>query len=117
MTHLRGKGRQVQIAAEHVDVTVQPGPAHAYIRNKKLNAELQAREAARWANGPWLLVCECGRVDCAETLELTNAEYALARSHPRLYVVSPGHGAPGVTSTVSAASHRFELVELLPGAH
>jgi hypothetical protein len=45
-------------------------------------------------------ICECVRVDCAGTLELTIAGYARTRSHPRRFVVLPGHEEPAVESTV-----------------
>jgi hypothetical protein len=87
--------------------------AGGYRRNRRLNDELQTGEAAARTEGPWLLVCECGADDCAEPVELSTLEYEAARSHPRLYVVAPGHGTPGVTSTVTGAPGRFDLVELL----
>jgi hypothetical protein len=87
--------------------------ASGYRRNRELNAELQAAATVQ-DSGPWLLVCECGTDGCAETVELTRLEYEAARSHQHLYVVAPGHGSPGITSTVTSVPRRFDLVELRP---
>ena len=45
-------------------------------------------------------VCECALPDCDEALDLSIGEYARVRSHPRRFVVLPGHEAPEVESTV-----------------
>jgi hypothetical protein len=44
--------------------------------------------------------CECVRVDCGGVLDLSIREYARVRSHPRRFVVVPGHEEPDVESTV-----------------
>ncbi len=45
-------------------------------------------------------VCECVRVDCGGVLVLSIGEYARVRSHPRRFVVLPGHVEPAVELTV-----------------
>jgi hypothetical protein len=45
-------------------------------------------------------ICECVRVDCGGVLELSIGEYARVRSHPRRFVVLPGHEEAAVESTV-----------------
>src|SRR5438445_12666760 len=45
-------------------------------------------------------ICECVRVDCGGVLDLSIAEYARVRSHPRRFVVLPGHEEPAVESTI-----------------
>jgi hypothetical protein len=42
------------------------------------------------------VVCECGRMTCAEQVELALADYERVRSDPSLFVVIPGHDAVGV---------------------
>ena len=49
-------------------------------------------------------VCECVRVDCGGVLDLSIREYASVRSHPRRFVVLPGHEEPAVESTVEVHS-------------
>jgi hypothetical protein len=41
-----------------------------------------------------LFVCECGRGDCAEAIELALAEYDALRSLPGTYAMVAGHEAP-----------------------
>jgi hypothetical protein len=45
-------------------------------------------------------VCECVRADCGGILDLSIEEYAHVRSHPRRFVVVPGHEEAAVESTV-----------------
>jgi len=45
-------------------------------------------------------ICECVRVDCGGALDLSIGEYARVRSHPRRFVVLPGHEEAAVESTV-----------------
>ena len=96
-----------------LDLATRARIAAGYSRNKKLNDELQSGAATGTARGHLLLVCECGRADCAETIELTELEYEAARSHSQLYVVAPGHGFPGITAPITVVGSRFELVELM----
>jgi hypothetical protein len=49
-------------------------------------------------------VCECVRVDCGGVLDLSIRQYASVRSHPRRFVVLPGHEEPAVESTVEVHS-------------
>jgi hypothetical protein len=103
----------MDILADHINLVVQGRLAVGFSRSKTRSADLQPREAAARKRGTLLLVCECGRDDCVETIELTRLEYEAVRSHPRLYVVAPGHGTPGVTGPVTDVAGRFDVVELL----
>jgi hypothetical protein len=49
---------------------------------------------------PMAFVCECGRLDCAESIDLSLAEYEHVRSHPAQFVVVSGHEAPQVEEVV-----------------
>jgi two-component system chemotaxis response regulator CheY len=46
--------------------------------------------------GVRLIVCECSRPDCAEALEVTDAEYDAVRAHATRFIVVPGHELAGV---------------------
>jgi hypothetical protein len=37
------------------------------------------------------LVCECGREECTEPIELTDEQYKSVRRDPRRFIVVPGH--------------------------
>jgi hypothetical protein len=45
-------------------------------------------------------ICECVRVDCGGELDLSIGEYARVRSHPRRFIVLPGHEEPAIETTV-----------------
>jgi hypothetical protein len=47
-------------------------------------------------------VCECGRVDCAQPVQLTLAEYEAVRASSLDFVVVPGHQSPGVEDVVDS---------------
>jgi hypothetical protein len=38
-----------------------------------------------------MFVCECGKTDCMEQIELTRAEYEAVRANPKHFAVLPGH--------------------------
>ena len=54
--------------------------------------------------------CECARLGCNRLIELTVHEYEEIRSHPRRFVVIPGHELPDV-ETVIEAGPRYVIVE------
>jgi hypothetical protein len=55
-------------------------------------------------------ICECGRADCYETVELLVGEYKRARSRPDRFVILPGHETPAVERVVGRGD-RFSIVE------
>jgi hypothetical protein len=46
--------------------------------------------------------CECARLGCNRLVELSVREYEEIRSHPRWFVLVPGHELPDVERVVSA---------------
>ena len=54
--------------------------------------------------------CECARLDCKRTVELTPAEYEQVRAHPQRFLVLPGHERPEV-ETVIEATPAYVVVE------
>ena len=54
-------------------------------------------------------VCECGDVDCTETVALRDEEYEHVRSDPLLFAIVPGHEILDVEEVV-ARNQRFFVV-------
>jgi hypothetical protein len=46
--------------------------------------------------------CECARLGCNQLIELTVHEYEEIRTHPRRFVVVPGHELPDVETVIEA---------------
>ena len=72
-------------------------------QNEALARRINDRiEYARPRNGESAdsFVCECARLDCGGVLDLSIGEYVRVRSHPRRFVVLPGHEEPDIESTV-----------------
>ena len=59
---------------------------------REVNEGIEAGRSERRGLVPF--VCECGEVGCNEIVEVTLREYEDVRSESRLFLVSPGHGAP-----------------------
>jgi hypothetical protein len=45
-------------------------------------------------------VCECARASCVDAVEISLDDYTRVRSHPRHFVLAPGHESPGVESVI-----------------
>jgi hypothetical protein len=58
---------------------------------------------------PVAFVCECGRADCAASIELTIAEYERVRSDPAQFVIASGHESPNVERIVERREH-YDIV-------
>ena len=54
--------------------------------------------------------CECARPGCNRLVELTVREYEQIRSHPKRFVVLPGHEVPDV-ETIVATRPGYLIVE------
>lgn len=59
--------------------------------------------------------CECARLGCNRLVELTVREYEEVRSHPRRFVMVPGHEQSDV-ETVVATRPGYVIVEKLDQA-
>ena len=49
------------------------------------------------------IVCECGMLDCAQTVTVKDEVYEAVRGHARRFLVAPGHELPDVESVVERA--------------
>ena len=61
------------------------------------------------------VVCECGRDDCTELIEVTRPQYEAVRSDPRRFIVRPGHEHTDIERVVERNSG-FLVVEKLEHA-
>jgi hypothetical protein len=57
-------------------------------------------------------VCECGRDDCAEPLEVTHTQYESVRANPRRFIVVPGHERTDAARVVEQHPHLLVVEKL-----
>ena len=65
-------------------------------------------------SGDMLIICECGRVECTERLNVSTKEYVRTREDSRTFIVLPGHVIPDVERVVRDGPG-YEIVEKDPG--
>lgn len=56
--------------------------------------------------------CECARLGCNTIVELTARDYQEIRTHPRYFVLAPGHELPDVEHVVETGA-AYVVVEKL----
>ena len=49
--------------------------------------------------------CECDRVECGSSFQITDSDYQAARAHPHRFVVAPGHGSNGLSIVAQTANY------------
>ena len=76
------------------------GPARSEAAFRELNELMSPKHYA----------CECASPTCFATLELSLEEYEAARSHPRRFVIRPGHESAAIERVVEE-HERFWVVE------
>jgi hypothetical protein len=77
---------------------------------REMNERVEERVlASGGAEEPFVIVCECGNIDCLERMRLTAAEYDAAHAHPAQFVVVEGHVASDVEDVV-ARTDRYLVV-------
>ena len=62
-----------------------------------------------------MFICECSDSTCAESLQITTAEYEAVRAHPARFVVLEGHQLPEVERVVDG-NGRYLVVETIGAA-
>jgi hypothetical protein len=65
-------------------------------------------------SNPMSALCECGRRDCVERIELSAAEYEAVRSDATHFAVRPGHESPDVEDVIER-HQRYFVVAKHPG--
>jgi hypothetical protein len=85
-------------------------------RFREINERLRADLRALPEDGERVdFVCECGKVDCAERVSLTLAEYETVRASPLDFLIVPGHEIGDVEDVVDF-NPRFARVRKHPEA-
>ena len=83
-------------------------------RNQLVFREVNERIAELTSDGNetgvTLFICECSDRACAESLEITPAEYEQVRGDGARFIVLPGHEQPEVEHVVDRST-RFVVVE------
>jgi hypothetical protein len=68
---------------------------------RKVNDQIEGvNEAFGTITGTMSLLCECGKLECIEQIELTVDAYRELRADPTRFAVKPGHELPDVERVV-----------------
>jgi hypothetical protein len=68
---------------------------------RKVNDQIEGvNEGFGTITGTMSLLCECGRLDCIEQIDVTLEEYRELRADPTHFAVKPGHEIPDVENIV-----------------
>ena len=79
----------------------------------------QANESLVSLQSPELpldLMCECGRRDCIEKIEMNRFEYEQLRADPTLFAVVRGHEVQGLEDVVELGDG-YDVVQKRPETH
>jgi hypothetical protein len=83
---------------------------------RKVNDQIEGvNEAFGTFTGTMSILCECGKLECIEQIDLTLDEYRRLRTDPRRFAVKPGHELPDVERVVERHDGWF-VVEKEEGA-
>jgi hypothetical protein len=61
---------------------------------REVNEAIEHGRGPSDIQSPVAFRCECGRFGCNKLIEVTMGEYERVRSHPRQFLVAPGHEQP-----------------------
>jgi hypothetical protein len=84
----------------------------AQVLFREVNKRIAEVIVANAYDGPMFFVCECSDESCAETIELSAAEYDLIRQDPLTFFVTPGHEQHDI-ERVERGTDRYVVVEKL----
>jgi hypothetical protein len=81
------------------------------VRFRDINERLEANLRALGHDPePQEFVCECGNMDCRQTVRLTFDEYEAVRRHGRRFIIMRGHEIPDVENVVER-NDRYAVAE------
>ena len=83
---------------------------------RKVNDQIEGvNEAFGTFTGTMSVICECGKLDCIEQIDLTVDEYRELRADPTRFAVRPGHEIPDVERIVERREG-YSIVQKAEGA-
>ena len=84
---------------------------------RKVNDQIEGvNEAFGTITGTMSIVCECGKLECIEQLDLTVDAYHELRADPTRFAVKPGHELPDVERVVERYENYFVVEKTEGGA-
>jgi hypothetical protein len=79
---------------------------------RKVNDQIEGvNEAFGTITGTMSILCECGRLDCIEQIDMTEDEYRELRAEPTHFAVKPGHEIRDVENVVARREGYFVVAK------
>ena len=79
---------------------------------RKVNQQIEGvNQAFGTFTGTMSILCECGKIDCIEQIEMTIDDYRDLRSEPTHFAVKPGHEIPDVEAVVERREGYFLIAK------
>ena len=80
---------------------------------RKVNDQIEGvNEAFGTITGTMSLLCECGKLECIEQIDLTVDAYRELRTDPTRFAVKPGHEQPDVERVVERHEGYFVVQKM-----
>ncbi len=80
---------------------------------RKVNDQIEGvNEAFGVFTGTMSVLCECGKIECIEQIELTLDAYRELRADPTRFAVKPGHELPDVERVVERHEGYFVVQKM-----
>jgi hypothetical protein len=83
-------------------------------RFREINESAQPR---RETQGGGRFVCECADRGCMQWIEVSPADYAAVRQHPRRFLIAPSHEVPDVETVIDRKPGYFVIEKPEEVAH
>jgi hypothetical protein len=81
---------------------------------RSVNEEVHDLNQSFLVEGRLRVVCECGRANCIEQIDLEPRDYEAVRADSSLFIVKPGHDDPEVEAVVER-NDEYWVVHKAPG--
>ena len=82
---------------------------------RKVNERIEdLNEAFGVISGNFVIVCECGDLNCIDDITVSREVYERARSDPSRFIVKPGHEAHDLERVVERDGDYFVIEKAIP---